>query len=84
MGSFWPGFFQAKYLKLKQLLPFWPEFTSQASDLFGFLARYSYLCSYILAWNYSVQDYHNFLTYNCKLSQEEWKAFVLDFFKPNT
>jgi hypothetical protein len=26
MESLCPGFFQAKYLKLKQLLPFWPEF----------------------------------------------------------
>jgi hypothetical protein len=26
MESLWPGFFEAKYLKLKHLLPFWPEF----------------------------------------------------------
>jgi hypothetical protein len=26
MESLWLGFFQAKYLKLKHLLPFWPEF----------------------------------------------------------
>jgi hypothetical protein len=26
MERLWPGCFQAKYLKLKQLLPFWPEF----------------------------------------------------------
>jgi hypothetical protein len=26
MESLWPEFFQAKYLKLKHLLPFWPEF----------------------------------------------------------
>jgi hypothetical protein len=26
MGSFWPEYLQAKYLKLKQLLPFCPEF----------------------------------------------------------
>jgi hypothetical protein len=26
MESLWPGFFQAKYLNLKHLLPFWPEF----------------------------------------------------------
>ena len=27
---------------------------------------------------------HNFLTHNWKLSHGEWKAFDLDFFKPNT
>jgi hypothetical protein len=26
MESFWPGFFEAKHLKLKHLLPFCPEF----------------------------------------------------------
>jgi hypothetical protein len=26
MESPWHGFFQAKYLKLKQFLPFWSEF----------------------------------------------------------
>jgi hypothetical protein len=31
-------------------------YSSQASDLFGFLARYCYFCSYILDWIYSGQD----------------------------
>jgi hypothetical protein len=26
MESFWPEYLQAKYLKLKHLLPFWPGF----------------------------------------------------------
>jgi hypothetical protein len=26
MEGFWPEYLQAKYLKLKHLLPFWPEF----------------------------------------------------------
>jgi hypothetical protein len=36
-----------------------------------------------LAWIYSGQDYHNFLTHNFKLSHGEWKAFGLNLFKPS-
>jgi hypothetical protein len=28
-----------------------------------------------LAWIYSGQDYHNFFTHNCKLSDGEWESF---------
>jgi hypothetical protein len=58
MESFWLEYLQAKYLKLKHFLPFWTEFiySSQASDLFGFLARDCYFCLYILDWIYSGQD----------------------------
>jgi hypothetical protein len=46
MESFWPEYLQAKYLKLKHLLPFWPEIIQamQLGDLLGFLARYCLQC----------------------------------------
>jgi hypothetical protein len=59
-------------------------YSSQASDLFGFLARHCLLLFLYLFWIYSGQDYHNFLTHNCKLSQGEWNAFGLNIYKPNT
>jgi hypothetical protein len=80
MERFWPEYLQAKYLELKHLLPYWPEFIpAKPAILFGYLARYCYFCSYILDWIYSGQDCHNFLTHNCKLSQSEWKG--LGFFQ---
>jgi hypothetical protein len=33
MESFWPEYLQAKYLKLKQLLPFCPEFIQAKSAI---------------------------------------------------
>jgi hypothetical protein len=59
-------------------------YSSQASVLFGFLARYCLLFSFVLAWIYSERDYHNVLTHNFKLSHGEWKAFGLNIYKTNT
>jgi hypothetical protein len=59
-------------------------YSSQASVLFGFLARYCFLFSFFLAWIYSGRDDHNVLTHNIKLSHGEWKAFGLNIYKPNT
>jgi hypothetical protein len=59
-------------------------YSSQASDLFGFLAWHCLLLFLYLVWIYSGQDYHTFLTHNCKQSQGEWNAFGPNIYKPNT
>jgi hypothetical protein len=59
-------------------------YSSQASNLFGFLARRCLLLFLNLVWIYSGQDYHNVLTHNCKLSHGEWKSFGFNIYKPNT
>jgi hypothetical protein len=85
MESFWPEYLQAKYLKLKHLQPFWPGFLqAKPAICLDIYHDIVYFCSFILAWIYSGQDYHNFLTHNYKLSHGEWKVFDLNIYKPNT
>ena len=80
MERIWPQYLQAKYLKSKRLLPFWPELIqAKAGDLLGFSARFC-----LLLFVYFGLDLFRTRLINCKLSHGEWKAFNLNIYKLNT
>ena len=56
-GKLLAWIFTSQILKIEALFAVlaW-IYSNQASDLFGFLARYCNFCSYILDWIYSGQD----------------------------